>query len=199
GLPDLLEGGRDRGLGHRPGNPLGEQLLPQPVAADPAPACPGFRPPAREGPIVDVAAVGEIGHHRLGDLGGGAPAPEPAGQLAAAPGLAGQKIEGRQSGGLRVQRRCGRRRGYPAFLPKGLRAAGAGAAGAMPGWAGAAVDAVVLPPGCSQVISPVEKMPLILRSKSSGFVAASRAVSYVTSSSRYSWSSDWSKVCMPYC
>src|SRR5205823_3612626 len=36
----------------------------------------------------------------------------------------------------------------------------------------------------SQVISPVEKMPLTLRSKSSGLVAASRAVSYVTSSSR---------------
>jgi hypothetical protein len=87
---------------HRPGNPLGEQLLAQPVAADPA--APGARlgPPAREGLVVHVATVGEVGHHGLGDLGRGAAAPEPAGQLATAPGLAGQKIEGRQSGGLRV-------------------------------------------------------------------------------------------------
>src|SRR5882724_5204579 len=171
GLPHFLERGRDRGFGHRPGNSLGEELLVQPVAPDPAPAGTRLGPPASEGLVVHVATLGEVGHDGLGDLGGSATAPEAAGQLAAAPGLAGQKIEGRQSGGLRVQRRGGPRQCYPAFLPKGLRAAAAGAA-------------VLLPPGCSQVISPVEKMPLILRSKSSGFVAASRAVSYVTSSSR---------------
>src|SRR4029077_17276297 len=72
-------------------------------------------------------------------------------------------------------------------LPKGLRAAGAGGTPRAPrgggtGGGGAATPgatggggtavAVVLPPGCSHVISPVEKIPLTLRSKSSGLVAA---------------------------
>jgi len=78
--------------------------------------------------------------------------------------------------------------GTYARLTNGLRAAGAAGAPAPVRLAGCAggvwVDAVLLPPGCSHVISPVEKMPFTFRSKSSGFVAASRAVSYVTSSSR---------------
>src|SRR4030095_3414652 len=75
----------------------------------------------------------------------------------------------------------------------GSPAAGRGGAAARaPGWG------CCPPPLVSHVISPVEKMPFTLRSKSSALVAASRAVSYVMSSSRYSPSSDWSNVCMPY-
>src|SRR5437879_2081605 len=102
---------------------------------------------------------------------------ERAAQLPRAPGLHGQKVEGRQLGGLRVQlpglsrraRAAASRRHQPFLKMPGRVTEGAPTNPALEE---------------SQVISPVEKMPLTLRSKSSGLVAASRAVSYVTSSSR---------------
>src|SRR5690349_21608871 len=103
GLAHLLERGRDGGLGHLARNALGGQLLAEAAAAHPAAPRAGLGPPAGERLIVDVAAGGEIGHHRLGDLERRAPAAETPGELAPAPGLAGQKIEGRRSGGLLIE------------------------------------------------------------------------------------------------
>src|SRR5262249_60157142 len=72
-----------------------------------APAAPAPRarlgPEAREGRVVHVAPRGQLCHHVARDVVGGAPALEAGGQLARAPRLARQKLEGRQFGGLRIQ------------------------------------------------------------------------------------------------
>src|SRR5437879_5362944 len=177
GLGDLDEGGLDGQTRHGARDALLAQLLAEAATADLPAAGARFRPEACEGLVVDVAAGLQLVHHGTGDLRRRAPTPEPPAQLARAPGLHGQKLEGRQLGGLRVQ------------LPRLSRRARASAARRHQPFLktpGRVTEGAPTNPALeeSQVISPVEKMPLTLRSKSSGLVAASRAVSYVTSSSR---------------
>src|SRR5712692_1526239 len=177
GLGDLDEGGLDGQTRHGARDALLAQLLAEAAAADLPTTGSRLRPEAREGLVVDVAAGLQLVHHGAGDLRRRSPTPEPPAQLARAPGLHGQKLEGRQLGGLRVQlpglsrraRAAASRRHQPFLKMPGRVTEGAPTNPAFEE---------------SQVISPVEKMPLTLRSKSSGLVAASRAVSYVTSSSR---------------
>src|SRR5258705_3507055 len=119
GFAHLLERGGDRGLGHGAGNPLGEQLLAQPMAADPASTGAGLSPPAGEGLIVHVAAFGEVGDDGQSDLGGGGPGTEGAGQLPAPPGLSGQKNESRQPGGPLLPDPGGGGRRPPPLFPQG--------------------------------------------------------------------------------
>src|SRR3990172_2873878 len=103
GLRRLLEGGGDRRGGHVAGNALLEELPAETAAADAAPTGARLGPEARKGGVVHVASGGELGDDRAGDFVGCPAAPEPPGQLAGAPGLACEKVEGRQLGGLRVQ------------------------------------------------------------------------------------------------
>src|SRR5258705_411935 len=102
GFAHLLERGGDRGLGHGAGNPLGEQLLAEPMAADPASTGAGLSPPAGEGLIVHVAAFGEVGDDGQSDLGGGGPHAEAAGATARAPRVVGRKIPGPPPGRPRL-------------------------------------------------------------------------------------------------
>jgi hypothetical protein len=112
----------------------------------------------------------ELSDQGGGQLGGGAAADEPAGEVGASPRTARQQIRGDPTGGRRGERRA--RRGLRSyfFLANGLPPGEVA-----PGGGGAPATGFFCSP--SNVISPVEKMPRTLRSKSSALVAASRAVS----------------------
>jgi hypothetical protein len=140
---------------HAPGAELGAEP-PGPVAA----AGPGLDPLARERGVVHVAPVDEVGDDGGGDVGWGPATVEASGQVRRRPRTAREEVGGGQPRAPRVEDGDSPRR-YD------RRAKGLG--GAFPGgaWSAAA----------SSVCSPVEKMPRTLRSKSSGLVAASRAVS----------------------
>lgn len=117
-----------------------------------------------------MAAGHEVGNQRGGQLGGGSAADEAPGEVGAGPRAAGQQIRGDPTGGRRRERRArGAGRGY-FFLAKGLPPGEV-----VPGGGGVPAAGFFCSP--SNVISPVEKMPRTLRSKSSALVAASRAVS----------------------
>jgi hypothetical protein len=168
---------QDRLAGHRvqrhvddvAGHTAGAELGPQaggPVAAGRA----RLHPAAGEGRVVYVASGGELADQNGGQIGRGPAADESPGEVGLGPGATGQQIRGDPPGGGRVEEpaRCGAR-GY-FFLAKGLLPAEVPPAdGPVPG-AGFFSSP-------SNVISPVEKIPRTLRSKSSALVAASRAVS----------------------
>src|SRR6185295_17009195 len=113
-----------------------------------------------------------------GHVGGRAAPLEAPRELAPAPRLAREKIDGRPPRRLGVERRplAHRASGAPARrrhrFRKGLLSASACATDAVAAGGGTAFDAPA-----SHVISPVERMPFTFKSKSSGLVAASRAVS----------------------
>jgi hypothetical protein len=58
--------------------------------------------------VIDVAARGEVGNDLGGDVGRGAPTPEPRGELRAAPGTTGEQVARREAGGLDVENLAGR-------------------------------------------------------------------------------------------
>jgi hypothetical protein len=121
---------------------------------------------AGEGLVVEIAAGGEVGDYVVGDDCGRAAPPQPRGEIAGGPGVAGEEVGGREPRGPRVEssaRTARTRRGY--LLKKELPDGETGPAGAR---------SVAR---CSNDCSPVEKMPRTFRSKSSALVAASRAVS----------------------
>ena len=126
---------------------------------------------AGEGLVVEIAARGEVGDHLVGDVGGRATAPQPRGEIARGPGVAGQEVGGREPRGPRVESSARTARTGQDLLKKELPA----------GVTGAGARSVAR---CSNDCSPVEKMPRTLRSKSSALVAASRAVSYEMMPSR---------------
>ena len=114
--------------------------------------------------VVEIAARGQVGDDRVGDVGG-RPAPaQTRSQVARGPGAAGEEVGGREPRGPRVEDSARTARTRQDFLKKELplEETGAGARSVA---------------RCSNDCSPVEKMPRTLRSKSSALVAASRAVS----------------------
>jgi hypothetical protein len=117
-----------------------------------------------------VAAGHQIGDQRSGQFGGSAAADEAPGEVGAGPRAAGQQIRGDPTGGRRGERRARRAGRSYFFLAKGLPPGEV-----VPGGGGVPAAGFFCSP--SNVISPVEKMPRTLRSKSSALVAASRAVS----------------------
>jgi len=128
-------------------------------------------PVAREGLVVEIAASGEIGDDRVGDLRG-RPAPAQArGQVARGPRAAGEQVGGGEPRGPRVECSARTARTVQDRLKKELPA----------GEIGAGARSVAR---CSNDCSPVEKIPRTFRSKSSALVAASRAVSYEMTPSR---------------
>lgn len=139
------------------------ELQPQargPVAARRA----GHHPLPRERGVVQVATRAEVGDDRRRDVFRRAPPAQPAGELGARPRPAGQEIGGDQPCAARIEGRT-----------PGLQDRAKGLAGP----AGGAFAAPF-----SKVSSPVEKIPRTLRSKSSGLVAVSLAVSYAMTPSR---------------
>jgi hypothetical protein len=170
-----LEGRIDRG-GHQPARDSSrDELAPKPSTTDPASLGSGLGPPAGERLVVQVATRYEVSDDGLGDIGRSATTTETARELLSAPGFSREQIEGGQGRGLLIERRL-----VPA--PRGHRLPGR----AQPLRKGEVVLARDWATGCGdawgdgdacQVISPVERMPLTFKSKSSGLVAASRAVS----------------------
>jgi hypothetical protein len=136
------------------------------IAAGP----PSLHPPVGEGGVVQVAASHELGDQRGGQLWGSTAADKPPGEVGLGPRTARQQVRGDPTDGRRGERRA--RRGRPGyfFLAKGLPPGEV-----VPGGGGTPAMGFFCSP--SNVISPVEKMPRTLRSKSSALVAASRAVS----------------------
>src|SRR5712691_9725363 len=167
---------RERGDGrvdYRRVDAADSELGAQPGGAVAARAA-AVHPLAREGGVVQVATIGKIGDHRLGDFGWGAAADQTAREVGASPRPAREEIGGGQARRALIEWEQLARRAPPwgyGRLKKGLAVGGL-----------AASSCFFFSP--SYVSSPVEKMPRTLRSKSSGLVAASRAVSYETTLSR---------------
>jgi hypothetical protein len=93
------------------GHPAGPELGPQPRGAVSA-RRPGRHPLPSEGRVIEMSAGEEIVHDGGGDVGGRAPATQPAGELRTRPGPAGQQIGGSQPGTTLIERRflCSYRR-----------------------------------------------------------------------------------------
>jgi len=121
--------------------------------------------------VVKIATAGEVVDDGGRHFGGCAATNESGEQLRARPWAAGQQVGRGQSRGRGVEDPGGTR---PAVTTAryDLRAKGLGAAGLVGGGASAFFSL-----SFSIVISPAEKIPRTLRSKSSALVAASRAVS----------------------
>ncbi len=150
---------------------------------------PALHPLARERGVVQISTSGEIGNDRIGDLGGGAAADQAPRQVGLGPRTPREQIGRDQSCRALVELA---KRTSPTLA--GLRGRGAITTSSSPsGYGflknGLDVGGLAAASSCfffstSNVSSPVEKMPRTLRSKSSGLVAASRAVSYDTTLSR---------------
>lgn len=183
--PETAPGGRTRALEGQPrgqrtegrvdqrdGDPTASELRAEPGGAVTAGGA-RLDPLAREGRVVEVAARDEVGDDDRRDLPRRAPPHQARGEVGARPGTAREEVRRGQAGAAVVEaaRSTGAPR-YDCFREKGRPPAnGLGPAGFC-GSAGAATAFEA-----SIVSSPVEKMPRTLRSKSSGLVAASRAVS----------------------
>jgi len=160
--------GRQRRVGQRPGHAARSELGAQPhraVAAGRA----GGDPVAGEGGVVEIAARGEIDEDIGDDRIGRAASAQACGQLARRPVAAREEIDGGEPRGPRVESSARTARGRYDLLKKELPVGDTGGRSSR---------------FCSNDCSPVEKMPRTLRSKSSAFVAASRAVSYEMMPSR---------------
>ena len=148
----------ERGVDQRGRDAPGPELGAEPRGAV-APRRASLDPVTREGRVVHVAAPDKIGHHLGRHRPRRAAAHQPRRELAARPGAPREEVargEARGAGVEDVPRRSYRRK---KVWPEG-----------------ATGDRSSL--FSSNDCSPVEKMPRTLRSKSSAFVAASRAVSY---------------------
>ena len=124
---------------------------------------------AGEGLVVEIAAGGEVGDHRVGDGRRRAAPAQPRGQIVRGPGAPGKEVGGREPRSPRVESSARAARTRYDLLKKELPVGATGARSLV---------------RCSNDCSPVEKMPRTLRSKSSALVAASRAVSYEMTPSR---------------
>jgi hypothetical protein len=121
-------------------------------------------PVAGERFVIQIAARGQVGDDRVGDVRR-RPAPAQARRkVARGPGASGEEVGGREPRGPRVEDSARTARTRQDLLKKELPV----------GVTGAGARSVAR---CSNDCSPVEKMPRTLRSKSSALVAASRAVS----------------------
>lgn len=128
-------------------------------------------PVAGERFVVEIAARGQVGDDRVGDVGRRAAPAQTRREIASGPSAAGEEVGGREPRGPRVEDSARTARTRQDLLKKELPV----------GVTGAGARSVAR---CSNDCSPVEKMPRTLRSKSSALVAASRAVSYEMMPSR---------------
>jgi len=119
-------------------------------------------PVAREGGVVDVAPAREVGDDLGGDRARRTAPDQARGELRDRPGAPGQEVGRREAGAPGVEDAGGPRPARYDRRKKELPVA------PITGFSSAF---------CSNVCSPAEKIPRTLRSKSSAFVAASRAVS----------------------
>jgi hypothetical protein len=153
-----------QGRRHAPHPELGAQPR-HPVAAGGA----HRDPVVGERRVIEVTAGSEVVHDGGGDVDGCAAAHESGEELGARPGAARQQVGRGQPRGRGVEG-TGRARTSATTAGYDLRAKGLGAG--LVGGASAFFSFAF-----SNVISPAEKMPRTLRSKSSALVVASRAVS----------------------
>ncbi len=156
---ELLVGGerRERGLDEIGGDATGAELAAQARGAVPARRARGD-PVAGEGGVVHVTTLGEVGDDGGGDVRRGAALDQARREVARRPGPAREERAGGEPRAPGVEDGAGRAYRLKKEPPE---ACTTGRSSFF----------------CSNDCSAVEKMPRTLRSKSSAFVAASRAVS----------------------
>ena len=178
----------DGGVDHRRVDASGPKLGAQPGGAIAARA-PALHPLARERGVVQISTSGEIGNDRIGDLGGGAAADQAPRQVGPGPRTPREQIGRDQSCRTLVELAKRTSPTLAGLSGRGAITTSSSASGYGLLKNGLDVGGLAAASSCfffspSNVSSPVEKMPRTLRSKSSGLVAASRAVSYDTTLSR---------------
>jgi len=185
-LPPGLEGARqllvgtehlpDRRLGQLGIDAAGPQLGAEPRRAEPPDTSARLDPPTGELGVIEIPTGLELRDDRRCDLGGRPPPPQAGQQVAPAPRLAGEQVEGDRAARLQIEDGVGAAPGQDRRKKLELPPSGRGPLEGVevpvrPGTRSSGVFAA------SIVISPVDSTPFTFSSKSSGFDAASRAVS----------------------